>query len=187
VLLFCFGVLALCVHFVIGNLLAFLCLFGITDTRLFFSDLPADTWQLHDSCVSGLLRPAREALNSRSASAKVSSNSFTSTLCGYLRSNHSFVKDVKQDRRRKSLSNASVEAARKEKNCLKKVSCWRRIRGIFIKRDIRGIFCIKRDIRGIFMGQSGPILVCRESMSRHRGTRMQLSRNGPTCTTFIIL
>jgi hypothetical protein len=91
-----------------------------------FPDLSADTWQLHDGCVSGLLRPAREALNSRSASAKVSSDSFSSTLCGYLRSKCSFVKDVKQDRRRKSVSNASVEAARKEKNCLKKVARRRR-------------------------------------------------------------
>jgi hypothetical protein len=37
-------------------------------------------------------------------------------------SNCSFVKDVKQDRRRKSVSDATVEAARKEKNCLKKVA-----------------------------------------------------------------
>jgi hypothetical protein len=41
-----------------------------------------------------------------------------------LRSNSSFVKDVKKDRR-KSFSDASVEAARKEKNCLKKVACRR--------------------------------------------------------------
>jgi hypothetical protein len=108
--------------FVLLNFFAFLCLFGFADARLFLLDLPADIWQLHDKCVLGLLRPAREALNSRSASAKVSSDSFTSTLCGYLRSNPSFVKDVKQDRRRKSASNASVEAARKEKNCLKKVA-----------------------------------------------------------------
>jgi uncharacterized membrane protein YgaE (UPF0421/DUF939 family) len=40
----------------------------------------------------------------------------------YLRTNRSFVKDVKQDRRRKSVSNASVEAARKEKNHLKKIT-----------------------------------------------------------------
>jgi succinate dehydrogenase/fumarate reductase flavoprotein subunit len=39
-----------------------------------------------------------------------------------LRSNHSFVKDVKQDRKRKSFSNASVEAALKEKNRLKKIA-----------------------------------------------------------------
>jgi hypothetical protein len=39
-----------------------------------------------------------------------------------LRSNHSFVKDVKQDRKRKSVSHASVETARKEKNHLKKIS-----------------------------------------------------------------
>jgi hypothetical protein len=52
---------------------------------------------------------------------KVSSDSFASTLCGYLHGNHSFVKDVKQDRR-KSVSNASVEAARKEKNRLKKIA-----------------------------------------------------------------
>jgi hypothetical protein len=43
-----------------------------------------------------------------------------------LHSNRSFVKDVKQDRKRKSVSNASVEAARKEKNCLKKIACRRR-------------------------------------------------------------
>ena len=109
-------------RFVLLHFLAFLCLLGIADARLFFPDLSADTWQLHDGCVSGLLRPAREALNSRSAGAKVSSDSFSSTLCGYLRSNHSFVKDVKQDRRRKSVSDASVEAARKEKNRLKKVA-----------------------------------------------------------------
>jgi hypothetical protein len=48
-----------------------------------------------------------------------------STLCRYLHSNHSFVKDVKQDRRRKSVSDASVEAACKEKNCLKKIACRR--------------------------------------------------------------
>jgi hypothetical protein len=102
--------------------LAFLSLFGIADTRLSLPDLPADAWQLHDGCVSGLLVPARVALNLRSASAKVSSDSFTSTLCGYLRSNHSFVKDVKKDRRRKSVSDATVEAAHKEKNCLKMVA-----------------------------------------------------------------
>jgi hypothetical protein len=73
----------------------------------FFPDLPADTWQLHDGCVLG---------------AKVSSASFTCTLCRYLHGNHSFVKDVKQDRRRKSVSDASVEAARKEKNRLKKIA-----------------------------------------------------------------
>jgi hypothetical protein len=56
------------------------------------------------------------------ASAKVFSDSFESTLCRYLRSNHSFVTDVKQDRRRKSVSDASVEAARREKNRLKKIS-----------------------------------------------------------------
>jgi hypothetical protein len=67
------------------------------------------------------LGPAREALNSRLASTKVSSDSFISTLCGYLRSNHSFVQDVKQERRRKSVSDASVEVARKEKNRLKKL------------------------------------------------------------------
>jgi hypothetical protein len=109
-------------HFVLLNFLAFLCLFGIADARLFFPDLPEDTWQLHDHCILGILGPAREALNSRSVSAEVSSDSFSSTLCGYLRSNYSFVKDVKQDRRRKSGSDAGVEAARKEKNCLKKVA-----------------------------------------------------------------
>jgi hypothetical protein len=56
-----------------------------------------------------------------STSAKVSSDSLASILCGYLRSNHSFVKDVKQDRR-KSVSDASVEAARKVKNRLKKIA-----------------------------------------------------------------
>jgi hypothetical protein len=93
---------------------AIVCIAGVADTRFFFPDLPADTWQLHDGCVLGLLGPAQEGLNSRSASTKVSSDSFTSTLCGYLRYNCSFVKDVKQDRRRKSVSNASVEAALKE-------------------------------------------------------------------------
>jgi hypothetical protein len=47
-------------------------------------------------------------------------------VCGYLHSNHSFVRDVKQDRGRKSVSDASVEAARKEKNHLKKIA---RMRG----------------------------------------------------------
>jgi hypothetical protein len=99
--------------FVLFCFLFFLCL------RFFSPDLPADTWQLHDGCVSGLLGPAREALNSRSASAKVSSDSFTSSLCRYLRN---YIKDVKQDRRKKSVSDASVEAARKEKNHLKKIA-----------------------------------------------------------------
>jgi hypothetical protein len=70
-------------------------LFGIADARFSLPDLPADAWQHHDGCVLGLLDPARAALNSRSASAKVSSDSFTSALCRYLHSNHSFVKDVK--------------------------------------------------------------------------------------------
>jgi hypothetical protein len=113
-------------RFVLVHFFAFLYLFGIADARLFFPDLPADTWQLHDSCVSGLLAPVQEALNSRSASAKVFSDSFLSTLCRYLHSNCSFVKNVKQDRRRKSVSNASVEAAHKEKNCLKKIARRRR-------------------------------------------------------------
>jgi hypothetical protein len=113
--------LALCC-FVLLYFFAFLCLFGIADARLFFPDLPVDTWQLHDGCVSGLLSPAREVLNLCSASAKVSSDSFASTLCGYLRSKRSFVKDVKQDRRRKSVSDASVEASCKEKKHLKKIS-----------------------------------------------------------------
>jgi hypothetical protein len=39
-------------------------------------------------------------------------------LCSF----HSFVKDVKQDRRKKSVSDATVEAANKEKNCLTKVA-----------------------------------------------------------------
>jgi hypothetical protein len=104
------------------HLYASLCLFGIADAVLFFPDLPADTWQLHDGCVSSLLAPAQEALNLRSTSAKGSSDSFSSTLSGYLRSNRSFVKDVKQDRKRKSVSNASVERAHKEKNRLKKIA-----------------------------------------------------------------
>jgi hypothetical protein len=58
----------------------------------------------------------------RSSSAKVSSDSFMSTLCGFLHSNHRFVKDENQDRRRKSVSDGSVEAACKEKNCLKKIT-----------------------------------------------------------------
>jgi hypothetical protein len=95
---------------------------GIANARLSLPDLLADAWQLHDGHVLGLLGPARAALNSRSASAKVSSDSFTSALCVYLRSNHSFVKDVKQDRRRKSVSDATVEVAHKEKNRLKKVA-----------------------------------------------------------------
>jgi hypothetical protein len=103
------------------HFLACLYLFGIADARLFFPDLPVDTWQLHDRCVFGILGPAREALSSHSAGAKVSSDSFASTLYGYLRSNHSFVKDVKQDRRRKSVSDASVEAAHKENNRLKRL------------------------------------------------------------------
>jgi hypothetical protein len=95
---------------------------GIADARLSLPDFLADAWQLHDDHVSGLLGPAWAARNSRSPSAKVSSDSFTSALCGYLHSNRSFVKDVKQDRRRKSVSDATVEAARKEKNRLKKVA-----------------------------------------------------------------
>jgi hypothetical protein len=102
--------------------LAILSFVGIADTRLSLPDLAANAWQLHDGCVSGLLGPAQAALNSRSASAKVSSDSFTSSLSGYLDSNHSFVKDVKQDRRRKSVSDTTIEAARKEKNHLKKVA-----------------------------------------------------------------
>jgi hypothetical protein len=90
--------------------------------RLSLPDLSADAWQLHDGHVSGLMGPTRADLNSRLASTKVSSDSFTSALCGYLRSNHSFVKNVKQDRRRKFVSDATVEAARKEKNHLKKVA-----------------------------------------------------------------
>jgi hypothetical protein len=117
--------LAMC-RFILLHFFAFLCLFGIANAKLFFLDLPGDTWQLHDGCVLGLLAPAWEALNLCSASAKVSSDSFSSTLCGYLCSNHSFVKDVKQGRRRKSVSDASMEAARKEKNCLKKIGCRRR-------------------------------------------------------------
>jgi hypothetical protein len=131
-------------RFVLFHFLAFLCLFGIADARIFFPDLPADTWQLHDRCVSGILGPAQETLNSRSASAKISSDSFASTLCGYLRSNRRFFKDVKQDRRRKSVGNASVEAAHKEKNRLKKIA---RRRG-----------STPQDRRA-FVGRSGLILV----------------------------
>jgi hypothetical protein len=39
-----------------------------------------------------------------------------------LRSYHSFVKDIKKDRRMKSVSDATVEKARKEKNRLKNVA-----------------------------------------------------------------
>jgi hypothetical protein len=131
-------------RFVLLHFLSFLCLFGIAHARLFFPDLPADTWQLHDHCVLGIQGPAREALNSRSASAKVSSDSFASTLCGYLRSNRSFVNDVKQDRRRKSVINASVEAAIR--------------RRIASRRLPIGEEVPQRIVR-IFMGQSGPILV----------------------------
>jgi hypothetical protein len=89
--------------------LAILSFVGIAEARLSLPDFSADAWQLHDCHVSGLLGPARAALNSRSASAKVSSDSFTGTLFGYLRSNHSFVKDVEQDRRRKSVGDATVK------------------------------------------------------------------------------
>jgi hypothetical protein len=109
-------------HSVLLYFFPIVCIASVADARLFFLDLSADTWQLHDSCVSGLLGPAREAPNLRSVSAKVSSDSFTGVLCGYLRGNLSFVKDIKQDRRRKSVSNASVKAACKEKNRLKKVA-----------------------------------------------------------------
>jgi hypothetical protein len=101
--------------------LAFWSLFGIACARLTLPDLPEDAWQLHDGHVSGLLGPAWAALNSHSASFKVSSDSFTSALCGYLRGNHGFVKDVKQDRR-KAVSDETVEAACKENNRLKKVA-----------------------------------------------------------------
>jgi hypothetical protein len=101
---------------------AILTFVGIADARLSFPDLLADAWQLHDGHVSGLLGPARAAMNSRSASAQLSGDSFTSALCGYLRSNRSFVQDVKQDKRRKSVSDATVKAACKEKNRLKKVA-----------------------------------------------------------------
>jgi hypothetical protein len=101
VLPFCTGVLTLCVHLVIGNVLlcflyflAYLCSFGISDTRLFFPDLPADTWQLLDHCILGILGSAREALNSLSASAKASSDSFARTLCRYLHSNHSCTRGI---------------------------------------------------------------------------------------------
>jgi hypothetical protein len=80
----------------------------------------------------------------RSASAKVSSDSFSITFCGYLHSNHSFVKDVKQDRRRKSVSDTSVKVAHKEKNHLKKIA---RRRGGTLQD------------RRAFYGRLGPILV----------------------------
>jgi hypothetical protein len=141
----------LCFICVIGNVLlciivffAIVCIAGDADARLFFPDLPADTWQLHDNCVSGFLGPPREALNSRSASTKVSSDSFRSTLCRYLRSNRSFIKDVKQDRRRKSVSNASVEVAHKRRIASKRL-------------------CVGEEvpprIGWLFMGQLGPILI----------------------------
>jgi hypothetical protein len=56
-----------------------------------------------------------ENCHAQTVSAKVSSDSFTSTLCGYLHSNCSFVKDVKKDRRKSVM-------AHKEKNRLKKVA-----------------------------------------------------------------
>jgi hypothetical protein len=95
---------------------------GIADARLSLPDLSADAWQLHEGHFFGLLGPARAALNLRSASANVSSDSFTSALCDYLCRIHSFVKDVKQYRMRKSVGDATVEAALKEKNRLKKVA-----------------------------------------------------------------
>jgi hypothetical protein len=75
----CFGLF----HIVMDNvsLIAFHALFGIADARFSLPDHPAYAWQLPDGCVSGLLGPAWAALNSRSASAKVSSDSFTSTFC----------------------------------------------------------------------------------------------------------
>jgi hypothetical protein len=105
-------------------IIVFLSHFGIADGMLSLPDLPADALQLHNGCILGILALTWAPLNSRSASAKVSSDSFTSTLCGYLRGNHSFVKDVKKDRR-KSVRDATVEATRKEKNRLKKVACRR--------------------------------------------------------------
>jgi hypothetical protein len=77
------------------SFLAILSFVSIADAMLSLPELPADTWQLHVGRVLGLLGPAQAALNSRSASAKVCSDSFTSTLCGYVRGNHSFAKDVK--------------------------------------------------------------------------------------------
>jgi hypothetical protein len=102
--------------------LSILSFVGITDAKLSLPELLADAWQLHDGHVLCPLEHARAALNSGSTSAKVFSDSFTSALCGHLRSNHSFVKDVKQDRRRKSVSDATVKAACKEKNRLKNVA-----------------------------------------------------------------
>jgi hypothetical protein len=152
--------------------LAFLALFGIADARLSLPDLPADAWQLHDICILGLFGPARAALNSRSASAKVSSDIFTSTLCGYLHSNHSFFKDVKKDRRRMFVSNATVEAARKEKNHLKKVAP----RKDSTPRDRRDFYEAIRSH-------------CRLKQIHEQAQRekMQFFRNGPTGGTFITM
>jgi len=152
--------------------LAFFSHFGIADTRLSLPDLPADAWQLHDGCVSGLLGPARAVLNSRSANANVSSDSFTNALFGYLHSNHSLVKDVKQDRRRKSVSDATVEAARKEKNCLKKVAR---------KRDStpRDRRTFNEVIRSHFRLKRIHVQAQRE--------KMQCFRNGPTGGNFITM
>jgi hypothetical protein len=99
-------------RFVLLYFLAFLCLLAIADTRLF-----SLTFQ---QTLGSFLTVAFWA--SWSESAKVSSDSLSSTLCGYLRSNHIFGRDVKQDRRRKSVSDADVEAARKEKNCIRKIA-----------------------------------------------------------------
>jgi hypothetical protein len=94
----------------------------------------------------GLLDLAREALNLHSADAKFFRDSFTSTLCGYLRSNPSFVKDVKQDRRRNSVTGGSMEAANEEKN---------RLKNIFRRRGSTP------RIEEFFMWRSSPNLNCR--------------------------
>jgi hypothetical protein len=80
--LFCFLGCFRSVSVVVDNVLFFVIdhcifglfsLFGIADARLSLPDLPANAWQLHDSCILGLLGLARAALYLHSASAKVSS------------------------------------------------------------------------------------------------------------------
>jgi hypothetical protein len=126
VLFWCFGFVCLLRNWQCVALFCYifllLCVYLVSLTLGFFSLTIQRT--LGSFMTVGLQAswPLGEALNSRSASAKVSRDSFSTTLCGYLRSNHSSVKDVKQVRRRKYVSDASVEAARKEKNCLKKIA-----------------------------------------------------------------
>jgi hypothetical protein len=112
-------------HSVLLYFFSIACIFGIADARLFFPDLSADTWQLHDGRVLGLLGPAQEALSSCSQVPRFLEIVLQVRSAGYLRSDCSFVKDVKLDRRRKFVSDASVEAASKEKNHLKKIACRR--------------------------------------------------------------